>query len=178
MTFVTPDTIPSLVIWDDMLKSIFSSSTFRRIVSLSIIGLLTMSVAPVAQAAEGQTNSSEGTHLAHPSERADESVAEKVNDPTAYLRRLDLDTDFNWINYSQLGYKVTPGVLTPLGERFRLRVAAPITSIRPQTRATSGWEMCSPGSPGFHIRPSTISLFLECESTFPLETRPKVLIWV
>lgn len=88
-----------------------------------VTALAVSATRPAAQEADSQADRSTGSKTVHPSERTDESVAEKVNDPTAYLRRVDLDTDFNWINYSQLSYKVTPGVLTPLGEWFRLRVA-------------------------------------------------------
>jgi hypothetical protein len=61
----------------------------------------------------------------------EESSAQKVNDPTAYLRRADLDTDFNWIGYENFGYKLTPGYLTPLGETVRLRLATPFYVATP-----------------------------------------------
>ena len=97
----------------------------RCIASLSLFVILALSTATPGQAAEGQTDPSVESTTVHPSKPTDESVAQKVTDPTAYLRRFDLDTNFNSTNYDQLTYKVTPGVFTPLGDTIRLRIATP-----------------------------------------------------
>lgn len=96
--------------------------TFHLLACFSLIPLL--SLYPTNQVS-GEPQNSHATPTETLHNAPEESTAQKVNDPTAYLRRVDLDTDFNWIGYDRFGYKMTPGYLTPLGETLRLRLATP-----------------------------------------------------
>lgn len=101
----------------------YSSRTALPLIGFCFLAILVVSLAPpkALELAEAQTTLPPRT----PSESVQNSSAQQVNDPTGYLRRFDLDTDFNWVNYDRLGYKITPGVFTPVGESLRLRIAAP-----------------------------------------------------